>query len=90
MRPSADIRPITYIKTHSADLIKEVNRRKSPIVITQNGEAKAVVLDINSYEKQKDVFLMMKLILQGEKDVRAKNLISQDEYFKNIEENILK
>ena len=90
MKPSEDIRPVTYMKMHSGDLIKEVNKRKSPIIITQNGEAKAVLLDIKSYERQQDVLLMLKIMLQGEKDIRDNKVVSQEIVFKTIENDILK
>ena len=46
----ADIKPISYIKTNAADMMKYINETHSPIVITQNGEARAVLLDIESYQ----------------------------------------
>lgn len=70
MKLAEDIKPITYVKTHSTDLLKEVNTNKRPIVITQNGTARAVLLDIASYEKQKNTMLMLKLVAQGELERR--------------------
>jgi len=51
-----DIRPISYIKTNAADMMKYVTEVKNPIVITQNGEAKAVLLDIESYQNMQNAF----------------------------------
>ncbi|MCP3967827.1 MAG: type II toxin-antitoxin system Phd/YefM family antitoxin, partial [Lentisphaerae bacterium] len=68
MKLAEAIKPITYVETHSASLIKEVNTNRRPIVITRDGTAKAVLLDIDSYEKQKNTLLMLKLIAQGEED----------------------
>ena len=62
------IKPITYMKTQSAKLIEEVNRTRSPIVITQNGEARAVVQDVASYEETRKALLILKLVAQGEND----------------------
>ena len=42
---TTDIRPISYIKAHTAEMLKQVDEKRAPIVITQNGEAKAVLLD---------------------------------------------
>ena len=44
-----DIRPISYIKSHTAEMIRQVEEKKNPIVITQNGEAKAILIDVNTY-----------------------------------------
>jgi prevent-host-death family protein len=85
MKLSEDIKPITYVKTHSAELIKEVNTNKRPIVITQKGAARAVLLDIDSYEKQKNTLFMLKLVAQGEHDIKKGNLIEQEEFFKKMD-----
>jgi len=88
MKLSEDIKPITYVKTHSSDLIKEVNTNRRPIVITQNGAARAVLLDIDSYEKQKNTLLMLKLIAQGESDIKKGNLVEQEEFFKKMDKHL--
>ena len=48
---ASDVKPITYMKTHSAELVAAVNEKRSPVVITQNGEPRAVVMDVASYER---------------------------------------
>jgi prevent-host-death family protein len=58
------------MKTHSAQLLARVNQSRSPVVITQNGEAKAVVVDIKSYERTQDALILLKLISQSEEDFR--------------------
>jgi prevent-host-death family protein len=88
MKLAEDIKPITYVKTHSTDLLKEVNKNKRPIVITQNGTARAVLLDITSYEKQKNTMLMLKLVAQGEHDIKKGNLVEQEEFFKEMDKRL--
>ena len=88
MKPSQDIKPVTYMKTHSADLLKEVNKRRHPIVITQNGEARAVILDINSYEKQKETTLMLKLVAQGESDIKSRRFMEQSKLFARLDKKL--
>jgi prevent-host-death family protein len=63
-----DIRPISYVKAHTAEMIKQVEDRRNPIVITQNGEAKAILLDVNSYQKMVNSINLMKVISIGEND----------------------
>jgi prevent-host-death family protein len=89
MKISEDIKPVTYVKKHSSELIKEVNTNKRPIVITQNGTARAVLLDIHSYEKQKNTLLMLKLIAQGESNIKQGNLVEQEELFKKIDKHLM-
>jgi prevent-host-death family protein len=88
MKLAEDIKPITYVKAHSRDLLKEVNTNKRPIVITQNGAARAVLLDIASYEKQKNTMFMMKLAAQGEHDIKKGNLVEQEEFFEEMDKRL--
>jgi prevent-host-death family protein len=74
---ASDVKPITYMKTHSAELIADVNKRRSPIVITQNGEPRAVVVDIETYERTQDALMLLKLIAQSEEDLRKGKWLSQ-------------
>ncbi len=68
MNIKQDIRPISYIKSHTADALKQVNESKRPIYITQNGIAKAVLVDSESYESMQKALGILKLLALGEKD----------------------
>jgi len=85
MKLAEDIKSITYVKTHPAELIREVNTNRRPIVITQKGAARAVLLDIDSYEKQKDILFMLKLVAQGEQDIKKGHLVEQEEFFESMD-----
>ncbi len=76
---ASDIKPITYMKTHSAELVAAVNEKRSPVVITQNGEPRAVVMDIESYERTQDALALLKLIAQSEEDLRKGKWLSQSQ-----------
>jgi prevent-host-death family protein len=67
---SKDIRPISYFKAHTAEMVKQVEEKRNPIVITQNGEAKAVLVDVESYQSLVDAIALMKVIAIGENDVK--------------------
>jgi prevent-host-death family protein len=69
----ADIKPISYIKTNAADMMKYVNENKNPIIITQNGEAKAVLMDVESYQEMKNAFSLMGIIKEAEKEIEIKD-----------------
>ena len=70
---ATDIKPISYVKTNAADMMKYVTERKNPIVITQNGEAKAVLVDIETYQETQDAFALLHLIRLAEKDIQNGN-----------------
>ena len=80
-----DIRPVTYLKSRAADLLKQINETHRPVIITQNGEPKAILQDPKSYENMRNAIGILKLISQGEDEIRSGNSKSQEEVFENIE-----
>ena len=76
---ASDIKPITYMKTHAAELVDSVNEKRSPVVITQNGEPRAVLVDVETYERTQDALILLKLITQSEEDIRKGRWLSQSE-----------
>jgi prevent-host-death family protein len=76
-----DIRPISYIKAHAAEVLAQVNETHRPVYVTQNGEAKAVLLDTETFEKMKKALGLLKLLAQGERDIAEGNVISQEDVF---------
>ena len=88
MRYDEDIKPITYLKTNSADLINEVQESKKAIIITQNGEAKAVVQDLGVYQKQKDLLLLLRAVALGEAEIKRGDLIDQDKLFSEMDKKL--
>lgn len=88
MHLSQDIRPISFLKAKTADVIKSVNENQRTIFITQNGEAKAVVQDIKSYETLQNTLYLLKLIVQSENDVDKGNIIEQEKMFDELEKRL--
>jgi prevent-host-death family protein len=88
MQLSQDIKPISYLKAKTADVINNVNENQRTIIITQNGEAKAVVQDIKSYENLQNSLNLLKLIVQSENDIDNDNIISQDKMFNELEQKL--
>ncbi|MGK0255754.1 MAG: prevent-host-death family protein [Arcobacteraceae bacterium] len=88
MHLSQDIKPISYLKAKTADVINNVNKNQRTIIITQNGEAKAVVQDIKSYENLQNSLNLLKLLVQSENDIESNNIIEQDKMFDNLEEKL--
>jgi len=85
---SQDIKPISYLKAKTANVINDVNENQRPIIITQNGEAKAVVQDIKSYENLQNSLNLLKLIVQSENDIENNRVIEQEEMFNNLEQKL--
>jgi prevent-host-death family protein len=80
----ADIRPISYIKTNAADMMKYVNENKNPIIITQNGEAKAVLMDVDSYQNMQNAFSLMGIIKEAEKEIEKKDYKESEVAFSEL------
>jgi prevent-host-death family protein len=83
-----DIKPISYIKTNAADMMKYVSDVKNPVIITQNGEAKAVLVDIESYQGIKDAFNLVKLLQLSEKEIEKGHYRKADDVFSDIEKTL--
>lgn len=88
MNISEDIRPITYLKSRAADLLKQINETHRPVIITQNGEAKAVLQDPESYENMRNAIGILKIISLGEEDIRAGRVKTQKEVFEAVEKMV--
>ena len=80
-----DIKPVTYLKSRAADLINQINETHRPVIITQNGEPRAVLQDPESYQNMRNAIGMLKLISQGETDVRSGRTKPQETMFNEIE-----
>ena len=78
------IKPISYVKSNAADIMKFVNDRKEPLIITQNGESRAVLIDIESYQEMKKAFSLLKLIQFSEMDVKSGKAKSAEDVFSNL------
>jgi len=85
-----DIKPISYIKTNAAKMMNYVNERKSPIIITQNGEARAVLVDIESYQKTQDSFALLNLINIAENDIKNGKTRKAEDVFSGLRQKIAK
>ena len=83
-----DIKPISYIKTNAADMLKRVNETHNPLIITQNGEAKAVLLDTESYQNLINSIGILKILSQSEKDIDKEKVYKQENVFSDVEHKL--
>lgn len=81
---ATDIKPISYIKAHTAEIVRQVGDNKNPIVVTQNGEAKAVILDVDSYQSLIDTINLMKIISIGDRDVKNGRIVAHEDLKERI------
>ena len=71
MRYSSQIKPISYLKANAAEVLLQLAEQREPMVITQNGEAKAVLQDVASYEETQETLALLKILALGSQDIDA-------------------
>lgn len=73
------VRPVSQVRSNAAALIREINETRQPIVITQNDEAKAVLVDPLSYQEMVDALAILKLISQSERLIELDDVKTHEE-----------
>ncbi|PUE30581.1 type II toxin-antitoxin system Phd/YefM family antitoxin [Limnohabitans sp. Jir72] len=71
MRYSTQVKPISYLKANAAEVLAQLAQERQPMVITQNGEAKAVLQDVVSFENTQETLALLKILALGNQDVAA-------------------
>ncbi len=71
MRYSTQVKPISYLKAHAAEVLASLGEQREPLVITQNGEAKAVLQDVASFEATQETLALLKVLALGNQDIAA-------------------
>lgn len=80
MRYSTQIKPISYVKAHAAELIDRITEEREPIIITQNGEARAVLLDVVSYEEMmQETQALLKVLAMADRQIEAGDTVPIEE-----------
>jgi prevent-host-death family protein len=86
MKLSSQIRPISYLKAHAAEIVRNLAEQQEPMVITQNGEAKVVIQDIESYEQTQQTMALLKILALGMRQVEEGNVIPAENVIKRLRE----
>jgi len=86
MKLSSQIKPISYLKAHAAEIIRTMGKERSPLVITQNGEAKAVMQDIESYEQTQETLAMLKILALGSRQIETGKVESAADVIQRLRE----
>jgi len=84
----SDIKSVTYLKSRAADLLNQINDTHRPVIITQNGEPRAVLQDPESYENMRNAIGILKALSQGESDLKNGKNKPQEEIFNAIESSL--
>lgn len=86
MKLSSHIKPISYLKAHASEIIRNMGEHGEPLIITQNGEAKAVVQDIASYEQTQETMALLKILALGNRQIEDGNVKPAAEVIRRLQE----
>jgi len=87
MKLSRQIKPISYLKAHAAEIVRTMGDNREPLVITQNGEAKVVIQDIESYEQTLETMALLKILALGNRQIEAGDVEPAAEVIKRLRDN---
>lgn len=90
MKLSQDLKPVSYLKNNMAEVIRNLNKNQGTIIITQNGEAKAALIDIKAYEDLQETLAMLEMIAQGNRNWTEGRYRPAEQVLQEFEERIEK
>jgi prevent-host-death family protein len=90
MKLSQDLKPVSYFKNNMAEVIRNLNKKQGTMIITQNGEAKAAIMDIKAYEDLQETMAMLEMIAQGNRNLIEGRYRPAEQVLKEFEKRIEK
>ncbi|MFB0515684.1 MAG: type II toxin-antitoxin system Phd/YefM family antitoxin [Candidatus Neomarinimicrobiota bacterium] len=88
MRPSESIKPISYLKAHASEVIRDIVDNQKTMVITQHGKAKVVVQDVRTYERTQESLALLKMLAQSSKSIKEGRFKPVKEAFEDLAQRI--
>jgi prevent-host-death family protein len=85
MKYSTQIKPISYFKGHAAEIVEQISESREPMLITQNGEAKLVVMDVKSYEEQQQTLYLLQILALSQAEIERGEFQSAEDVFAELE-----
>jgi prevent-host-death family protein len=90
MRYTTQVKPISYLKANAAEVLDHLAEVREPMLITQNGEARAVIQDVASYQETQEALALLKILALGNRDVEAGRARPVQEVVKRLRQSIAK
>ena len=84
MKLSTQVKPISYLKANAAEVIRDLAETRAPLVITQNGEAKAILQDLASYEQTQETLALLKILALGNQQFDEGRGLPAKEVFRRV------
>ncbi len=86
MKLSSQIKPISYLKAHAAEIVRTLGQQREPLIITQNGKARAVMQDIESYEQTQETMALLKILALGMRQIEEDRVQPAGNVLKRLRE----
>ena len=86
MKLSNQIKPISYLKAHAAEIVRKLGEQREPLIITQNGEAKVVIQDIESYEQTQETMALLKILALGMRQIEEGKVLPAEDVIRRLRE----
>jgi prevent-host-death family protein len=84
MKLSNQIKPISYLKAHAAEIVRKLGEHREPLIITQNGEAKVVIQDIESYEQTQETMALLKMLALGMRQIEEGKVLPAEDVLRRL------
>jgi prevent-host-death family protein len=84
MKYSDQIKPISYLKANTAEILRRMSERQEPLIITQNGVAKAVIQDVASYEQTQETMALLKILSLGNRQIDEGKVVPANAALKRL------
>lgn len=88
MKFSESVKPISYLKTHASEVVRDVSANRKTLIITHNGEAKVVLQDVKVYEKTQESIALLKILALSGKEIKKGNYKTLEKSFGNVRKRI--
>ena len=88
MKLSTAVKPISYLKAHASELIRDITNTRQTLIVTHNGEAKVVVQDIRSYERKQETLALLKILARSKQNIKRGKIKTLSETFTSLEKRI--
>ena len=90
MKLSGRVKPISYLKAHSADVLRGLDETREPLIITLNGEAKAVLQDLASYEQTQETLALLKMLALVDRSIEDGRVVAAGDAFARLRQRVRK
>jgi prevent-host-death family protein len=85
---STSVKPISYLKAHASRLIRDLSDHQGTLIVTHNGQARAVLQDIHTFEQTQETLALLKILTRSQQNVRRGKVKSLDSTFASLERRI--